>query len=60
MLPRLQQPPAEVAFTGAPVEPMGGALGKLQGAAKRFDLLPFAARYIDIQARRRRMQRARR
>ncbi|MDU1662582.1 MAG: hypothetical protein E6861_24325, partial [Stenotrophomonas maltophilia] len=43
-LPRLQQPPAKVAFAGAPIEPMGGVLGKLQGGAKRLDLLPFAPR----------------
>ena len=44
-----------MAFAGAPVEPVPGGLAKLQAAGEGFDLLPFAPRHIDAEARRRRL-----
>ncbi len=50
LLACVQQAAAKVAFAGAPVQPMPGCLRKLQRRAEGFDLLPFAAGHIDIQA----------
>ena len=50
LLPGLQQAPTEVALASAPIQPVCGCLRKLQRGAEGFDLLPLAARYINIQA----------
>ena len=42
--------PAEVAFAGAPVEPVAGVFAKAQAAAEGFDLLPFTARDGGVEA----------
>jgi len=56
VLAGLQQAAAEVAFARAPVQPVLGRPGKVQGAAERFDLLPFAPGHVDVQAMARRGQ----
>ena len=42
----------QMAFARAPVQPMRGGLLKRQALCEGFDLLPFAPRYIHLQARR--------
>ncbi|MNZ66343.1 hypothetical protein D3C78_845640 [compost metagenome] len=48
---RLQQAPAQMALACAPVQPVSRVVDKAQMAGEGFDLLPFAPRHIDIQAR---------
>src|SRR3990167_4054397 len=48
----MRQATTQVAFAGAPVEPVLGRLGELQAAGEGLDLLPFAPGYVDAQARR--------
>ncbi|MNE71132.1 hypothetical protein D3C80_1669770 [compost metagenome] len=50
--PVMRQHAAEMAFAGAPVEPVAGGLVELQAAGEGLDLLPFAPRHIDREARR--------
>ena len=50
LLAGLQQAAAEVAFAGAPIQPVTSVLAKAQAAAEGFDLLPFAAGYGDVEA----------
>jgi hypothetical protein len=46
-----QQPSPQMAFARAPVQPVGGLLRKAQALGEGFDLLPFAPRYVHLQAR---------
>jgi len=50
VLTGLQKAAAEVAFAGAPVQPMMGLFAKGQMAGEGFDLLPFAAGDGDVEA----------
>lgn len=50
LLAGLQQAAAEVAFAGAPVQPVAGLVVEGQVAGEGFDLLPFAAGDGDVQA----------
>ncbi|CAM3332331.1 hypothetical protein PSFL6913_29070 [Pseudomonas fluorescens] len=49
LLAGLQQAAAEVAFASAPVQPVGGCFGEIKRSTEGFDLLPLAARYVDVQ-----------
>jgi len=49
MLAIAQQAAAEVAFAGAPVQPVAGGIGEGQGSGEGFDLLPFAAGHVDVE-----------
>ena len=44
-----QQAATEVAFAGAPVQPVAGGIGEGQGSGEGFDLLPFAAGHVDVE-----------
>lgn len=50
VLAGLQQAAAQVAFARAPVEPVAWWLAEGQAPSEGFDLLPFAAWHVDVQA----------
>ncbi|MNK97443.1 hypothetical protein D3C87_1177770 [compost metagenome] len=50
LLPGLQQTSAQVTFARTPIQPMPWRFGKLQATGEGFDLLPLAARNIDVQS----------
>lgn len=49
LLVALQQASTQVTFTGAPVQPVSRLRGEVQATGEGFNLLPFAARYIDVE-----------
>ncbi|MNR27943.1 hypothetical protein D3C85_1452410 [compost metagenome] len=50
LLAGLQQAATQMPFARAPIQPVPGSIGKLQAAGEGFDLLPLAARHVDIQS----------
>lgn len=56
LLTSLQQASPQMALARTPVQPMRRCTGKLQAAGERFNLLPLAPRYIDIQPMARRFE----